>query len=72
MKARKTLAVTAAAIVVMLDHRRTIRELDLGFRCTWGRWMAIADLAQNLVLGKAKPRLPDPTSIWTALRAPTL
>jgi hypothetical protein len=63
--------ITTAAIVVMLDHRRTIRELGLGFRCTWGRWMAIADLAQNLVLGKAESRLPDTTSGCTAFRAPT-
>jgi hypothetical protein len=62
--------ITAAAIVVMLDHRRTIREMRLGFRCTWQRWMAIADLAENLVLGKATSRLPEMASNWTGVRAP--
>jgi len=39
----------AAAIVVMLDHRRTIRDLGLGYRTTWQRWMAIGALAERLV-----------------------
>ncbi len=41
----------AAAIVVMIDHRRTIRDLDLGFRCTWQRWMAYSQMAERLVTG---------------------
>jgi hypothetical protein len=63
--------IMAAAIVVMLDHRRTIREMNLGFRCTWQRWMAIADLAENLVLGKATSRLPEMAPNWIGVRAPT-
>ena len=47
----------AAAIVVMIDHRRTIVDLDLGFRTTWERWMAIGELAENLVTGQAAPIL---------------
>ena len=43
----------AAAIVVMIDHRRTIRDLNLGFRQTWGRWMAISELAEKLVTASA-------------------
>lgn len=42
----------AAAAVVMLDHRRTIRDLDLGFRCTWQRWMAFSQMAERLVTGE--------------------
>ncbi len=42
--------ITAAAVVVMVDHRRTIRDLELGFRTTWERWMAIARLAEKLVV----------------------
>ena len=41
----------AAAIVVMIDHRRTIRDLNLGFRCTWQRWMAYSQMAERLVIG---------------------
>lgn len=41
--------ILAAAVVVMLDHRRTIRDLGLGFRTTWQRWMAIGALAEALV-----------------------
>lgn len=39
----------AAAGVVMIDHWRTIRDLALGFRQTWRRWMAIGALAEKLV-----------------------
>ena len=42
-----------AAVVVMLDHRRTIRDLGLGFRRSWHRWMAIGALAEQLVTGPA-------------------
>ena len=45
----------AAGLVVMLDHRRTIRDFELGFRTTWEHWMAIADLAERLVLGQSMP-----------------
>ena len=41
----------AAAIVVMIDHRQTIRDLNLGFRCTWQRWMAFSQMAERLVTG---------------------
>ena len=41
----------AAAIVVMIDHRQTIRDLDLGFKCTWQRWMAFSQMAERLVTG---------------------
>ncbi len=41
----------AAAIVVMIDHRRTIRDLQLGFRQTWQRGMAFSQMAERLVTG---------------------
>ncbi len=41
----------AAAIVVMIDHKQTIRDLNLGFRCTWQRWMAFSQMAERLVTG---------------------
>jgi len=56
---------TAAAVVVMVDHRRTIRDLDLGFALLWQRWMAIAELAEKLVIGTAGPRVgPEASSAW--------
>lgn len=45
----------AAAVVVMLDHWRTIRDLEIGYRTTWEHWMAIAELAERLVLGQSLP-----------------
>ena len=63
--------ITVAAIVVMLDHHRAIRDLDLGFGRTWERWMAIADLAQNLVLGNAESRFPTARSGHPGATAPT-
>ncbi len=50
----------AAAIAVMIDHRRTIRDLDLGFRLTWERWMAISMLAERLVTGTDEPGTQEP------------
>lgn len=49
----------AAAVVVMIDHRQTIRELDLGYRQTWSRWMAISELAEKLVTGTASFTAPE-------------
>ena len=43
----------AAAVVVMIDHRRTIRDLELGFGRTWQRWMAFSQMAERLVTGEA-------------------
>ncbi len=48
----------AAAVVVMIDHRQTIRDLGLGYRVTWDRWMAISELAEKLTLHKGDERYP--------------
>lgn len=59
------LVMTAAGVVVMLDHRRTIRDLGLGRLLLWDRWMAIADLAEKLVVGTASPRVgPEANCAW--------
>ena len=59
------LVITAAGVVVMIDHRRTIRDLGLGPSLLWERWMAIADLAEKLVVGTAGPRVgPEASSAW--------
>lgn len=59
------LVITAAGVVVMVDHRRTIRDLGLGRALLWDRWMAIADLAEKLVVGTASPRVgPEANSAW--------
>lgn len=42
----------AAAIVVMLDHRRTIRDMSLGYGLIWQRWMAFSQLAERLVVDR--------------------
>ncbi|MDX1517513.1 MAG: hypothetical protein R3288_11775 [Woeseiaceae bacterium] len=43
----------AAAATVIFDHRRTIRDLELGFATVWARWMALAAMAEELVTDKA-------------------
>jgi len=52
--------ILAAAVVVMIDHQKTIRGLELGFRQTWNRWMAIAELAEREVTGSARERTGTP------------
>lgn len=48
----------AAAVVVMIDHRRTIRDLGFSYRQIWKRWMAISELAEKLVSGSPGPVAP--------------
>ena len=40
------IVMVTAAIVVMIDHRQTIKDLGLGFRCTWQRWMAFSQMGR--------------------------
>lgn len=40
----------AAAIAVMIDHRKAIRDMSLDFRTVWRRWMAYSRLAEQLVI----------------------
>jgi len=46
---RATMA--AAAIVVLIDHRRALRDLDISYSTVWRRWMAYSGLAERLVTG---------------------
>lgn len=46
---RATMA--AAALVVLVDHRRALRDLDISFATVWRRWMAYSGLAERLVTG---------------------
>lgn len=41
----------AAAVAVMIDHRRTIHDMELDFGITWQRWMAVSQQAEWLVTG---------------------
>jgi hypothetical protein len=40
----------AAAVVVLIDHRHAIRDLDLTADTVWRRWMTYSRLAERLVL----------------------
>lgn len=41
---------TAAAVVVLIDHRNTLRDLNLPFGVVWRRWMAYSRHAERLVM----------------------
>ena len=45
----------AAAIAVLIDHRAAIRDLDIGVRSVWNRWMAYSRLAERLVIHEKTP-----------------
>ena len=60
----------AAAVVVMIDHRRTIQDLGLGYRQVWDRWMAIAELAEKLVSGTAGFTAPGCSSSPVGAKSP--
>jgi hypothetical protein len=42
----------AAAVVVLIDHRHAIRDLNLTTDTVWRRWMSYGDLARRLVLNQ--------------------
>lgn len=46
------LAMLAAAIVTLVDHRAALRDLDLPAGSVWRRWMTYGRLAERLVTGK--------------------
>jgi hypothetical protein len=39
----------AASIVVLIDHRATLRDLELPIASVWRRWMSYSNLAERLV-----------------------
>lgn len=40
----------SAAVVVAIDHRRAVRDLDIGLRKVFERWMSYSHLAEVLVV----------------------
>lgn len=44
----------AAAVVVLIDHRHALRDLDIPVSAMWRRWKSYSDLAERLVLAKAE------------------
>jgi hypothetical protein len=42
-----------AAIVVAIDHRRAIQDLDIGFNTVLVRWRSYSDLAEALVVSQS-------------------
>ena len=49
------LTMIAAALVVTVDHRDTIRDLQLGRATVWRRWMTYGKLAERMILGAEVP-----------------
>lgn len=46
------LAMVAAAVVTLIDHRAALRELQLPLASVWRRWMSYSRLAERLVTGR--------------------
>jgi len=42
----------AAGAVVMIDHRETLRDMQIDRRIAWERWMSVGELAERLVVGE--------------------
>ena len=62
----------AAALVVLLDHRKTLRDLDLSVRTLWRRWMTYGRLAEQLITGKSESRLAEFLDCQSQRRRPTV
>ena len=45
----------AAAIAVIVDHRKAIRDMGLDFKTVWHRWMSYSRFAEQLVTGTVSP-----------------
>jgi hypothetical protein len=39
----------AAAVVVLVDHRHSLRDLDIAPAVAWRRWMLYSCTAENLI-----------------------
>jgi hypothetical protein len=46
------LAMLAAAVVTLVDHRAALRDLELPAGIVWRRWTSCARLAERLVTGR--------------------
>lgn len=51
----------AAAVVVMIDHRAAIRDLDIGRRNVFDRWMSFSRLAETLVVSDSPSHCAEQT-----------
>ena len=49
----------AAAVVVMIDHRQALRDLELSPSTVWRRWMAYSRVAERLVAENRNGREAD-------------
>lgn len=48
------LTMIAAAVVVLIDHRRALRDLDLPMETVWRRWNTYSRYAERLVTQKSR------------------
>lgn len=48
-----------AVVVVAIDHRETIKDLDIGWQQVFGRWKSYSDLAERLVVDRFVIIAPD-------------
>ena len=49
----------AAAIVVLIDHHATLRDLNLPVASAWRRWMANTNLAERLITNTSGESIGD-------------
>lgn len=50
------LTMAAAAVVVLIDHRAALRDLELPVAGVWRRWTTYSRLAERLVVGEGSER----------------
>ena len=51
----------SAVVVVAIDHRRAIRDLNIGFAAVMSRWQSYSMLAETLVLADRQTEEPVQT-----------
>jgi hypothetical protein len=51
----------SAVIVVAIDHRRAIRDLNIGFKAVMSRWQSYSLLAETLVVADRQTEEPIQT-----------
>ena len=55
---------SSAVVVVAIDHRRAIRDLNIGFKAVVSRWKSYSLLAETLVIADRKTQNPVQTECY--------
>jgi len=58
------LVMCSAVVVVAIDHRRAIRDLNIGFKAVVSRWKSYSLLAETLVIADRINQKPAQTECY--------